>query len=58
MGLSGVHGSFAAYGSLLRLGRGLRTYAYVLLNAIFHSGVFTWLGLYFARRYGLSESLG
>jgi predicted MFS family arabinose efflux permease len=27
----------------------------VLLNAIFHSGVFTWLGLYFARRYGLGE---
>ncbi len=30
-------------------------YAYVLLNAVFHSGVFTWLGLYFARRYGLGE---
>jgi predicted MFS family arabinose efflux permease len=45
----------AAYGSLLEPGRGLRTYAYVLLNAIFHSGVFTWLGLYFARRYGLGE---
>jgi predicted MFS family arabinose efflux permease len=25
----------------------------VLLNAVFHSGVFTWLGLYFAHRYGL-----
>jgi predicted MFS family arabinose efflux permease len=27
----------------------------VLLNAVFHSGVFTWLGLYFERRYGLGE---
>ncbi len=45
----------AAYGSLLGPGRGRRTYAYVLLNAVFHSGVFTWLGLYFARRYGLGE---
>jgi predicted MFS family arabinose efflux permease len=26
-----------------------------LLNAVFHSGVFTWLGLYFSRRYGLGE---
>jgi predicted MFS family arabinose efflux permease len=27
----------------------------VLLNSVFHSGVFTWLGLYFSRRYGLGE---
>ena len=45
----------AAYGGLLGPGRGRRTYAYVLLNAVFHSGVFTWLGLYFVRRYGLGE---
>jgi predicted MFS family arabinose efflux permease len=25
------------------------------MNAAFHSGVFTWLGLYFSRRYGLGE---
>jgi predicted MFS family arabinose efflux permease len=36
-------------------GRGFRTYGYVFLNSIFHSGVYTWLGLYFARRYGLGE---
>jgi MFS family permease len=42
----------AAYRSLLGPGRGRRTYAYVLLNAVFHSGVYTWLGLYFVRRYG------
>jgi predicted MFS family arabinose efflux permease len=41
--------------ALLASKRGARTYAYVLFNGIFHSGTFTWLGLYFARRYGLSE---
>jgi predicted MFS family arabinose efflux permease len=43
------------YRALLSPGRGLRTYGYVLWNGIFHSGVFTWLGLYFAQRYGLGE---
>ena len=43
------------YVGLLGSWRGRRTYGYVLLNAVFHSGVFTWLGLYFIRRYGLSE---
>jgi len=50
-----VRDLFAVYKSLLAPGRGLRTYAYVLLNSIFHSGVFTWLGLYFVRRFGLGE---
>jgi len=50
-----LHDLFTAYRSLLGPGRGQRTYAYVLLNAVFHSGVFTWLGLYFERRYGLGE---
>lgn len=45
----------AAYRRLLAPGRGLRTYAFVFVNAVFHSGVFTWLGLYFSRRYGLGE---
>lgn len=43
------------YKFLLTLPRGRRTYAYVFLNAIFHSGVFTWLGLYLSLRYGLRE---
>lgn len=46
---------FAVYGALLGSGRGRRTYTYVFLNAVFHSGVFTWLGLYFAQRFGLGE---
>ena len=45
----------AGYGVLLGTTRGIRTYAYVLLNAIFHSGIFTWLGVYFVRRYSLGE---
>lgn len=45
----------ASYRALLGSWRGRRTYACVLLNAIFHSGVFTWLGVYFSRRYGLGE---
>jgi predicted MFS family arabinose efflux permease len=44
---------FRGYRDLLASSRGRRTYATVLLNSMFHSGVFTWLGLYFERRYGL-----
>lgn len=43
------------YWALLDTVRGRRTYTYVFLNAVFHSGVFTWLGVYFSRRYGVGE---
>lgn len=46
---------FGGYKSLLTSNKGRWTYTFVLVNAIFHSGVFTWLGLYFERRYGLGE---
>jgi predicted MFS family arabinose efflux permease len=46
---------FAGYRSVLATGRGRRTYAYVFLNGIFHSGVYTWLGLYLSQRYQLGE---
>lgn len=46
---------FNGYRDLLTNPRGARTYAFVLLNSIFHSGVFTWLGVYFAQRYALGE---
>jgi len=46
---------FRGFKSLLTSGKGRWTYTYVFANAIFHSGVFTWLGLYFERRYGLGE---
>ncbi len=42
-----------AYRALLISPRGMRTYGYVFLNSIFHSGVFTWLGVYFEQRYQL-----
>ena len=51
-----LRGVFTAYRNLLAAGRGLRTYGYVLWNGMFHGGVFAWLGLYLARRYGLSEA--
>lgn len=50
-----LHQVFAGYRSLVGTKRGMRTYGYVFLNAIFHSGVYTWLGLYFTRRYDLGE---
>jgi predicted MFS family arabinose efflux permease len=44
---------FRGYKDLLGTPRGQRTYGYVLVNSMFHSGVFTWLGVYFERRYGI-----
>ena len=43
------------YSSLLSFPRGRRTYAYVLINAVVQSGVYTWLGLYLHQRFGLGE---
>ncbi|MET8326191.1 MFS transporter [Streptomyces sp. NPDC005181] len=45
----------AGYLALLRLPRGRRTYGYVALNAVLHSGVYTWLGLYLERRFDLGS---
>ena len=50
-----VRDVLAGYKALLADTRGARTYLYVFLNSIFHSGVFTWLGVYLSRRYGLGE---
>ncbi len=44
---------FRGYLTLLGTSRGQRTYGYVFVNSMFHSGVFTWLGVYLERRYGL-----
>lgn len=49
----GLGALFRGYRDLLANPRGQRTYGYVLLNSVFHSGVFTWLGLYLEQRYGL-----
>jgi predicted MFS family arabinose efflux permease len=47
---------FRGYISLLGTARGQRTYGYVLVNSMFHSGVFTWLGVYFERHDGMSAA--
>ena len=44
---------FRGYKDLLGTPRGLRTYGFVFVNSMFHSGIFTWLGVYFERRYGV-----
>ena len=36
--------------------RGSKTYSYVFFNAVFHSGVFTWLGALLHDRYGLNDA--
>ncbi|WP_326990949.1 MFS transporter [Chitinophaga sp. 212800010-3] len=36
--------------------RAVGTYSYVLINAMFHSGVFTWLGYLLFRNYHLGET--
>lgn len=46
----------AGYARLLHAARAQRTYAYVLINAILQSGVFTWLGVYLHQRFGLDET--
>lgn len=43
------------YLNLIQQSRGLRTYAYVFLNGLFHAGVFTWLGIYFQEQFDLNE---
>lgn len=43
------------YARLISFSRGRYTYFYILLNAAFQSGVFTWLGWYFAQVYKLNE---
>lgn len=43
------------YITLLSLVRAQRTYAYVLINAIAQSGVYSWLGVYLHQRFGLGE---
>lgn len=45
---------FNGYRQLLSSLRGKSAYSYVLLNGIFHAGVYTWLGLYFERNFSLN----
>lgn len=45
---------FNGYKQLLTSIRGKSAYSFVLLNGIFHAGVYTWLGLYFERNFSLN----
>src|SRR6202012_963640 len=47
---------FEGYAAILRTGRGARTYTYIFLNAMFHSGVFTWLGVLLHDRFDLGDA--
>lgn len=49
-----LHKVFTGYKQLLTSLRGKSAYSFVLMNGIFHAGVYTWLGLYFERNYSLS----
>lgn len=47
--------ALSAWRRLLDSRRSQQAYVYVFLNAVFQSGVYTWLGYYFAVRYRLGE---
>ncbi len=51
--LPSIRQIFRGYSQILTSSRGQRTYAYVLWNGIYHSGVYTWLGLYLSQRYNM-----
>lgn len=51
--LPSIRQIFRGYTQVLVTFRGKRTYSYVLWNGIYHSGVYTWLGLYLSQRYNM-----
>lgn len=44
-----------SFRSILSTARARRTYFYVLLNGMFHSGIFAWLGYFFYKNYELNQ---
>jgi predicted MFS family arabinose efflux permease len=50
-----IRAVITGYVQLFANPRGAKAYIYILLNGMFHSGVFSWLGLYFSRRYHLGD---
>ena len=47
-------GVFTTYYNLLKNPRGRNAYLYVMLNGIFHAGVYTWLAYYLQKVYDLN----
>ncbi|EUA14200.1 sugar (and other) transporter family protein [Mycobacterium kansasii 732] len=52
---SSVRQVAAGFAELLSTSRGRRTYGYVLVNAVLHAGVYTWLGVYLHDHVQLDE---
>jgi predicted MFS family arabinose efflux permease len=50
-----LSGLLKSYKEILSSNRAKIVYSYVFLNGAFHSGVFTWLGLYLSKFYNLGE---
>lgn len=51
-----LRAAMRGFRALMANRRGARTYAFVFSNAAFHSGVYTWLGLYLTERFHLAEA--
>jgi predicted MFS family arabinose efflux permease len=49
-------GVLLGYVTLAKSRRATKTYAFIIGNAMFHSGVFTWLGVLLHDRFGLGET--
>lgn len=45
----------SAYRNIFQLPRARQTYIFVLLNSMFHSGIFAWTGYFFFKNYHLNE---
>ncbi len=54
--MGGLGDVLRGYKDLLGSARSRRTYAYVFLNSLFHSGVFTWFAVYLERHYAVSAT--
>ncbi|HUR45206.1 MAG TPA: MFS transporter [Candidatus Saccharimonadales bacterium] len=52
---AGITDILLGYASLLKNPRGAKVYSFILLNGIFHGGVFSWLGFLLTQRYHLSD---
>jgi len=50
-----VRSMLSEYYNLLKLSRARRTYLFVLLNSMFHGGIFAWTGYFFFKNYHLTE---
>lgn len=50
-----ISGAAKGYLQMFRDPRATKAYSYIFLNGVFHSGIFSWLGLYLSQRYELDD---